>query len=49
MQPNNPSVQLTRATVLARLKRTEDALQILAEPDATEPLSWRATQTYGQN
>jgi tetratricopeptide (TPR) repeat protein len=36
VQPNNPSVHLTRATVLARLKRTEDALQILAEPDEAE-------------
>lgn len=31
--PGNPSVQLTRATVLARLKRTEEALAILHEPE----------------
>jgi len=30
--PGNPSVLLTRATVLARLKRTEEALAILHEP-----------------
>jgi tetratricopeptide (TPR) repeat protein len=33
LHPNNPSVQLTRATVLARLKRTEEALAILHEPE----------------
>jgi tetratricopeptide (TPR) repeat protein len=31
--PDNPSVQLTRATVLSRLKRTEEALAILHEPE----------------
>ena len=31
--PGNPSVLLTRATVLARLKRTEEALAILHEPE----------------
>ena len=31
--PDNPSVQLTRATVLSRLKQTEAALAILHEPD----------------
>ncbi len=31
--PDNPSVQLTRATVLSRLKRTAEALAILHEPE----------------
>ena len=31
--PDNPSVQLTRATVLARQKKTEAALEILHEPE----------------
>ncbi len=31
--PDNPSVQLTRATVLARQKKTEAALAILSEPE----------------
>ncbi len=31
--PDNPSVQLTRATVLARQKKTEAALAILHEPE----------------
>ncbi|HQT38346.1 MAG TPA: sulfotransferase [Acidocella sp.] len=34
--PDNPSVQLTRATVLSRLKRTDEALAILHEPAAAE-------------
>lgn len=34
LHPHNPSVQLSRATVLARLKRTEEALAILDAPDA---------------
>jgi tetratricopeptide (TPR) repeat protein len=34
--PDNPSVQLTRATVLARQKKTEAALEILHEPEAEE-------------
>jgi tetratricopeptide (TPR) repeat protein len=33
--PDNPSVQLTRATVLARQKKTEAALEILHEPEET--------------
>ena len=31
--PGNPSMQLTRATVLSRLKRNEDALAILNRPE----------------
>jgi len=31
--PDNPSVQLTRATVLSRMKRNEEALAILHEPE----------------
>ncbi len=34
IEPNNPSVHLTRATVLARLKRPEAALALLDEPEA---------------
>jgi len=34
--PDNPSVKLTRATVLARQKKTEAALEILHEPEAEE-------------
>jgi Tfp pilus assembly protein PilF len=37
LQPNNPSVHLTRATVLARQKKTEAALAILHEPEMAEP------------
>jgi tetratricopeptide (TPR) repeat protein len=33
--PDNPSVQLTRATILARQKKTEAALEILDEPEAS--------------
>jgi tetratricopeptide (TPR) repeat protein len=33
--PDNPSVQLTRATILARQKKTEAALAILDEPDGS--------------
>ncbi|MDE8350150.1 MAG: sulfotransferase [Acidocella sp.] len=36
MAPDNPSVQLTRATVLSRLKRTDEALAILHEPEAAD-------------
>jgi tetratricopeptide (TPR) repeat protein len=36
IQADNPSVHLTRATVLARLKRTEEALKLLDEPEAAE-------------
>jgi tetratricopeptide (TPR) repeat protein len=35
LAPNNPSVQLTRATVLARQKKVEAALDILHEPEDT--------------
>ncbi len=35
--PGNASVQLTRATVLARQKKTEAALAILHEPDGNDP------------
>jgi tetratricopeptide (TPR) repeat protein len=34
--PDNPSVHLTRATVLARQKKTEAALAILHEPDGED-------------
>ena len=34
--PGNPSVQLTRATVLARQNQTEAALALLHEPEETE-------------
>jgi len=34
--PNNPSVQLTRATILARQKKTETALAILDEPETSD-------------
>ncbi|HQT65232.1 MAG TPA: sulfotransferase [Acidocella sp.] len=34
--PDNPSVQLSRATVLSRMKRTDEALAILQEPEAPE-------------
>jgi tetratricopeptide (TPR) repeat protein len=33
LHPGNPSVQLTRATVLARQKRTDEALRILEAPE----------------
>jgi tetratricopeptide (TPR) repeat protein len=36
LHPGNPSVNLTRATVLARQKQTEAALKILHEPEAAE-------------
>lgn len=36
IQPNNPSVHLARATVLARLKRPEEALALLHEREAPE-------------
>ncbi len=36
LAPANPSVQLTRATVLARQKQTEAALAILHEPEGGE-------------
>jgi len=36
IQPDNPSVHLTRATVLARLKRPEEALALLHEPETAE-------------
>ena len=36
IQPGNPSVHLARATVLARLKRTEAALALLHEPEVEE-------------
>ncbi len=34
--PENPSVQLSRATVLSRMKRTDEALAILQEPEAPD-------------
>ncbi len=36
LMPDNPSVHLTRATVLARQKKTEAALTILHEPDGLD-------------
>jgi tetratricopeptide (TPR) repeat protein len=36
LHPDNPSVQLTRATVLSRMKKTDEALKILHEPEAAD-------------
>ncbi len=36
LQPGNPSVHLTRAVVLARLQRTEEALGLLHEPEGEQ-------------
>jgi tetratricopeptide (TPR) repeat protein len=36
LHPDNPSVHLTRATVLARQKKTADALKILDEPEGAK-------------
>jgi tetratricopeptide (TPR) repeat protein len=37
LHPDNPSVQLTRATVLARQKKTEAALAVLDQPEEGTP------------
>ena len=37
IEVNNPSVHLTRATVMARLKRTEEALALLNESESEKP------------